>query len=137
MDSHFHGSSDPGANCVAAWSNLEALEKPDAFLRKLHVLLDEVVLDATDLRSRKRLHPVDAALSESHRPAARTPSAGCRGCLEIHVLQMHRDEAAGVSREVVSGDEAAADRGHLELELDQLRIEQLHQDVVGPLAVDH
>ena len=49
---------------------------------------------------------------------------------------MHRDEAARILGEVLGGDEAAADRGHLELELDELRIEQVEQDVVGSLAVD-
>ena len=34
-------------------------------------------------------------------------------------------------------DEALADRGHLELELHELRIEEAQQDVVGALAVDH
>ena len=55
-------------------SDLESLEKGDAFLCELHVLLDEVVLDPTDLRRRKGLDPVDAALSERYSAA---PSAGC------------------------------------------------------------
>ena len=49
---------------------------------------------------------------------------------------MHRDEAARILREVLVGDEALTDRRHLELELDQLRIEQLEQDVVRPFAVN-
>ena len=35
------------------------------------------------------------------------------------------------------GDQSLADRGHLKLELDQRRSEQLEQHVVGSLAVDH
>ena len=50
---------------------------------------------------------------------------------------MHRVEAARVLQEVLGGDEAGRDRRHLELELDQLRIEQVEQQVVGPLAIDH
>ena len=34
-------------------------------------------------------------------------------------------------------DEALTDRRHLELHLDQFRIEQPHEHVVSPLAVDH
>jgi len=39
--------------------------------------------------------------------------------------------------EVLVGDESLADRGHLELELDQRRSSSSHQHVVGPPPLDH
>ena len=51
-------------------------------------------------------------------------------------LHVHGNEAAGIFREIFGGVVALADGGNLELKLDQLRIEQAEQYVVGSLAVD-
>src|SRR5437764_13319275 len=111
-------------------SNLHRLQCGDAFLRELHRLFDEVVPDAASLGGGKRLDPVDAALADRHlRPAALSPGAGRQWRVEIDILDVHRVKAARVLREVLMGDEALADGRHLELELDQSRIEQSHQDV--------
>src|SRR5439155_1216522 len=118
-------------------SDLQRLEKGDALLRQLHVLLDEVTLDPADPRRSKRLDPVDAALPDRrlHASTASPASRACTGwrswrrCrrqwrsrVQVHVLDVHREKAARIPGEVFVGDESLADGGHLELELDQLPI---------------
>jgi len=74
-------------------------------------------------------------------PPAATPAAPAgwgrrhRG-VHVHVLQVHRVEAAGVLQEVLGPDKARGDGGHLELELHQRRIDPCEQQVVRPPAVD-
>src|SRR5258708_2189333 len=110
-------------------------QRGDAGFRELHVLFDEVIFHAADLRGLERLDPVDAPLS-NRRLRAPPPALDDARSAQIDVLHVHGDEAALVFREVLVSGEAIADRGHLELELDQFGIEQLHQDVVGTPAVD-
>src|SRR5690242_15634324 len=99
-------------------SGLELLQERDALLGQLHALLDEVVLDAARLRRLERLRPVDTALADRLLPASAAATArrarlsarrrsgrrcrrSRRRLLEVDVLQVHRDEAPGVFREVL------------------------------------
>src|ERR1017187_3597159 len=73
------------------------------------------------------LHQVQRAMAHRH----------CFLGYRRPVLHVHRNEAPRVLRKVLGGVVAPADRRHLELELDQLRIEQIEQQVIGPLAAHH
>src|SRR5262249_42675204 len=114
-------------------SNLEGLQISHALLREFPVLLDEIVLDSAALRGLESLHPVNGAfahrnlrISGSASPGRRSLWRGCRSRgVHIYILEMHREEAARILLEVVRRDKAGGDRGHLKLELHQLRIEQL------------
>src|SRR6476620_4142677 len=121
----------------------ERLQIRHALAHELFVHLDEVVLYAAGLCGAERLDPVDAALPDRRlRTASAAAGAavwrgGGNGRVHVEVLQMHRDETIGVRREVISGDQAARDRRHLELELHELRVEQVEEHVEDALAVDH
>src|ERR1700749_2883506 len=98
----------------------------NAGLHQRQIHLDEVVLDATRLRRRKYSVPIQSALAYRHYVAS----------LCGPTLNMHGDKAAGVFVEVLGGIIAVADGGNLKLEFDELRIEKLKEQVIGPLAID-
>src|SRR5262245_25728331 len=142
----------PGINDTmdaCALLDFQCFQEGHARFRQLHVLLDEIVLHASDLRGPERLDPVDAPLADRRlHPATATSSTSSsstgvrswrrrrRRGVQIDVLHVHRDEAARMLGEILVTDESLANRRHLKLELDELGIEQLHQDVVSPPTVD-
>src|ERR1039457_2242640 len=94
-------------------SNMELAKEGNAGLHQVQVHFDEVILEPARFCRRKDLRPIERALTHRHRFLGyRRP-----------VLHVHRNEAARVLRKVLGGVVAPADRRHLELELDQLRIE--------------
>src|SRR5262245_59434578 len=111
----------PHRSFAAAWQGTspvrcrlysERLQIRHALAHELFVHLDEVVLYAGGLGGAECLHPVDAPLPDRRLQAASAAAAwrgGRNGRVPIEVLQMHRDEAVGVRREVISGDQAARD----------------------------
>ena len=114
-------------------SNIQGLKVIDTLLREFPTLFHEVVPDSADLRGGEGLDPIDAAFAEGNLRVA--PARGRSRGLHVHVLQMHGVETARVLQEVFGGDEAGRDGGHLELEFDQFRIEQIEQPIVGALAL--
>src|ERR1039458_1487325 len=108
-------------------SNMELAKEGNAGLHQVEVHFDEVILEPARFCRRKDLRPVERALPHRH----------CFLGYRRPVLHMHRNEAPRVLRKVLGGVVAPADRRHLELELDQLRIEQIEQQVIGPLAAHH
>src|ERR1700676_1287452 len=92
---------------------LQTAKVGNAGLHQRQVHLDEIVLDAACLRRAKYPAPIEAALAHRH-DLART----CRP-----TLHMHGNKPGRVFCKVLRGIIAFADRGDLELELDELRIE--------------
>src|SRR5262249_12630897 len=114
-------------------SDFQRFQEGHARFRQLHVLLDEIVLHAPDLRGLERLDPVDAPFADRRlHPATATSSTSSsstgvrsrwrrrRRGVQIDVLHVHRDEAARMLREILVTHESLANRRHLELELDEL-----------------
>src|ERR1700733_10577454 len=114
------------AAAAGALCHLQVAKVGDAGLHQRQVHLDEVVLDAAGLGRGKYFVPVESALAYGHYLASL-----CRPTLNVH-----GDKPAGVFGEVLGGIVAVADGGDLELEPDELWIEKLKEQVIGPLAVD-
>src|ERR1700761_8817864 len=98
----------------------------NAGLHQRQVHLDEVVLDAACLGRGKYSIPIESALAYWHYLASL-----CRPA-----LNMHGNKAAWVFRKVLGSVIAVADCGNLELELDELWIQKLKEQIVGPFAID-
>src|SRR4026209_2105613 len=97
---------------AASRSYRQGLQISDALFRQIHVLLDEVVLHAANLCRLEGLGPVDAALPQGrpHAGATCRPEPGglafwwwWRRGIEVHVLEVHRNEAARILDEVLVG----------------------------------
>src|SRR5580693_2588336 len=114
-------------------SDLQGLQIRDTLLSELPALLDEVVLDSACFRCREGLCPIDGAFAHRNLRAPPSTSTSPRPralwrrwrdrSVHVNVLEMNRAEPAWVLQEVVGRDQAGRDRRHLELELDQRRIE--------------
>src|SRR6476660_3095183 len=114
-------SSMPGA-AAGGVSDLQSVEVGNAGFHHFQVHFDEVILYAPSFRRGKDFLPIQGILSHRHHFLGfRRPT-----------LSMHGKEAAGIFCEILRGVVAAADCGNLELELDQLRIEEVQQQVIGP-----
>src|SRR5262249_44769224 len=111
-------------------SNFERLEIRDALLRELPGLLDEVILYTGCFGGAEGLDPIDGPCSDGNlgsSPAA-PASVGAlrrgrrdRG-VHVDILEMHRNETAGILHEILGADQASRDRRHLKLKLDQFGI---------------
>jgi hypothetical protein len=104
-------------------SNVQGLEIGGTRAREVSGLFNELIFDPAHLRHGEGFDPVDAALAERLLRALRLAHSD--------VLEMHREETAWVLREVVGGNQASRDGGHLELELDELGVEQVEQPVLS------
>src|SRR6185369_14568123 len=112
-------SYDRGRTALAPRrSHFQRLEIRDTRLGEFPCLLNKIVLDPAAFRGGEGFHPINAALAERN---LRMLS----WLLQVDILQMHGVEPAWVPREVIGGDQAGRDRRHLELKLDQLRIEEV------------
>src|ERR1700733_6962952 len=111
----------------AGLSDLQLAKVRNAGLHFFQVHFHEVILDAAYFCGGKDLLPVQTVLSDRH------DLLGFGG----PALHVHRNKATRILREIRGGIVAFADGRNLKLELDQLRIEQAEQYVVGPFALHH
>src|SRR5260370_4206205 len=108
-----------------ARSNLQSVKVGDAGFHHFEVHFDEIIFYAAGLRGGEDFLPIERVLADGRdffglgRPA----------------LDVHGKEAAGILGEILGGVIALADRGDLELELDEPGIEKFKQHVVGAPAV--
>src|SRR5271170_6765289 len=90
-------------------SNLEIAQVGDAGFHEVEVHFDEVVFYAAGFCGGEDFFPVESALSY------RNDFFSCGG----PALNVHGEKAAGIFHEILGGVEAFADRGNLELEIDE------------------
>src|SRR4030095_2924263 len=113
MAPRYSASVAYGMGSLHVRSNLQVLQKRDAFLRKIHVLFDVVTLHAADLRRLERLDPIDAAFADRYLGAVEAAALLAvrvgPPSVQIDVLHVHRVEPAGIFLEVVRGHEAPPD----------------------------
>jgi len=125
-----HRSGEPTRRSkvsVLNWpSNVQVFQVSDTLLGEIPVLFDKIVFHSAGAGGFESFDPIDAALAQG--------DLRMLGALHVHVLQMHREEPAGVLFKVIGRNQPGANRGHLELEFDQFGIEQVEQQVVSAFA---
>src|SRR5579864_7935165 len=122
---HDGSSFQLSTNLELSGSDLQAAKIRNAGPHHFQFHFDEVILYAAGFRGGEDFLPVERVLSHGHDLLG----------LCIPALHVHGNKSAGIFREVFRGVVAFADRRDLKLELDQLRIKQFKQEVVGALTV--